>query len=602
MDNLLLSAAIGDIAGSAYEFNATKNEEDVVFFHPKAKYTDDTVCTFACAEALLRDLNMGDNLHTRCRQHPWAGYGGNFMRWVSSSNPQPYNSFGNGSAMRCSAAGWLAESEAECVSMASLTAMPTHNHPEGIKGAVATALTVFFLKTGRGADYVKENVLQRYYPEWASLSYDDIKPRYTFDETCQKTVPAALICLLSSYGYVDCLRRCIALGGDADTLCAIAGPMAYAMYREMPAALVDAALDMLPEWMLKVNAEFDRECSRHLIIREKRLPLPAFFTRKVKGQMRTLVDMLAALNARQGFSSPDEAYNALMEILEMARMGGDEVAFNCSLRSMWCYAKECFRDGHFDIDLLRDRLSPVGYHGVYGAYRDYVVDKTIRLVAYLNEFRRYTSADDLCNDFFKASGGVNHCGPNPEDYYFAFSPDVKETFRRYLQRFWPELAPTGQLDGNLLREFMYRRHERGVRKYGLAAVLQRNFRDEDVSCGFTVKKAWRGGAAPTYMYGKNVWGRDQRYPDRHYVKACVARPYGANEVQDMYEYQLVRSILKEDKHYVETGNCFVPLEDTTLPVFICYGGMMLFDTQEEKNKFIWSLLDDWRKANNGGDE
>ena len=104
------------------------------------------------------------------------------------------------------------------------------------------------------------------------------------------------------------------------------------------------------------------------------------------------------------------------------------------------------------------------------------------------------------------------------------------------------------------------------------------------------------------MYGKNVWGRDPRYPDRHYVKACVARPYGANEVQDMYEYQLVRSILKEDKHYVETGICFVPLEDTTLPVFICNGGMMLFDTQEEKNKFIWSLLDDWRKANNGGDE
>ena len=98
-------------------------------------------------------------------------------------------------------------------------------------------------------------------------------------------MPAALICLLSSCDYVDCLRRCIALGGDADTLCAIAGSMAYAMYREMPAALVDAALDMLPEWMLKVNGEFDRECRRHLFIREKRLPLPAFFTRKVKGQV-----------------------------------------------------------------------------------------------------------------------------------------------------------------------------------------------------------------------------------------------------------------------------------------------------------------------------
>lgn len=598
MNNLLLSAAIGDIAGSAYEFNATKKIENVQLFHPQATYTDDTVCTFACAEALLRDLNLSEHLHTRCRQHPWAGYGGNFMRWVASPTPKPYNSFGNGSAMRCSAAGWLAESTAECVSLATITAMPTHNHPEGIKGAVATALTIFYLKTGQDLDYIRENVLQKYYPDWAFLSYDDIQPRYTFDETCQKTVPAAIICLLYSYDYADCLRHCIALGGDADTLCAIAGPMAYALHHEIPASMIDAARDMLPQWMLKVNDEFDQACRHCVIIPERRLPLPAFFTQKVKGQMRTLVDMLAELNAQNHFTSPDEAYNTLIKILENTRLGGDEVAFNCSLRAMWCYAKDCFCNGHFDINLLRERLSPIGYQGVYGAYRDYVVDKTIKMVAYLNEFRRYTNPNALCNDFAKATGGVNHCGPNPENYYFAFSPEVKETFRRYLQRLWDELAPNGQLDSNQLRELLYRRHEHGVRKYGLAAVLQRNFRDEDISCGVTVKTAWRGGAAPTYMRSKKVWGRDPRYPNRHYVKACVAKPYGADEIADIYEYQMASRILKDDKRYVETGNCFVPLEDPTLPVFFCYGGMMLFDTQEEKNKFIQSQLDDWRKENN----
>ena len=195
-------------------------------------------------------------------------------------------------------------------------------------------------------------MLQKYYPDWAFLSYDDIQPRYTFDETCQKTVPAAIICLLYSYDYADCLRHCIALGGDADTLCAIAGPMAYALHHEIPASMIDAARDMLPQWMLKVN-----------------------------GQMRTLVDMLAELNAQDHFTSPDEAYNSLIRILENTRLGGDEVAFNCSLRAMWCYAKDCFSNGHFDINLLRERLSPIGYQGVYGAYRDYVVDKTIKMVA-----------------------------------------------------------------------------------------------------------------------------------------------------------------------------------------------------------------------------
>lgn len=266
MNNYLLSQTIGDIAGSAYEFAPVKEYDRIRMFHPDAYCTDDTVCTFACAEALLEGSDMARTLIRRCWQHPNAGYGGRYRKWLldAASNlrpqgyvPQPYGSFGNGSAMRCSAAGWLAQSEEECIRLATATAAPTHDHPEGIKGAVATALAIYYLNHGKDKDYVREHVLRKYYPEWAAFSYAQIHPGYTFDETCQRTVPAALICFLESKDYVDCLRLAIALGGDADTLGAIAGPMAYAHYREMPAELVERAMAKMPEWMLEVNRRFD---------------------------------------------------------------------------------------------------------------------------------------------------------------------------------------------------------------------------------------------------------------------------------------------------------------------------------------------------------
>ena len=258
MNNYLLSQAIGDIAGSAYEFDPVKDVTQIRIFHPCAYYTDDTVCTFACAEALVDGSDMARTLYERCRQHSHAGYGGRFRRWVHSPElPPAYGSFGNGSAMRCSAAGWLARTEEECIRLATATAMPTHDHPEGIKGAVATALAIYYLNHGKDKDYVREHVLRKYYPEWAALSYAQIQPDYYFDETCQRTVPAALISFLESTDYEHCIRLAIALGGDADTLGAIAGPMAYAYYREMPAELVDTVLRNLPTWMLEVNRRFD---------------------------------------------------------------------------------------------------------------------------------------------------------------------------------------------------------------------------------------------------------------------------------------------------------------------------------------------------------
>lgn len=255
-----MSAAVGDIAGSAYEGRShrTKDYDSVKLFSSRARFTDDTVLTFACAEAFLDGKDMAWNLWKCAHEHPGVGYGSQFKRWLASHDMQPYGSFGNGSAMRCSSAGWLARSEEECIRLATETAAPTHNHPEGIKGAVATALAIYHLKNGCGKEEIKEKVLAKYYPEWSGRSYAGIHPGFTFNSTSPGTVGPAIICFLDSTNYVDCIKKAIALGGDADTLAAIAGPMAYAFYREMPDSLVYAALKKLPDWMIEVNERFDK--------------------------------------------------------------------------------------------------------------------------------------------------------------------------------------------------------------------------------------------------------------------------------------------------------------------------------------------------------
>ena len=264
MKNLLLSEAIGDIAGMPYEFSGrTKNYDSINLLHPSNTYTDDTVCTFACAEALLKNLDMAKNLWERCRADFYRGFGGRFARWLMAEDIQPsYHSFGNGSGMRVSAAGFMTKSVEECIDLAKKTALPTHDHPEGIKGAVATALAIFYGMQGKDKKYIRKHVLEEYYPSWSALTYTKIKPGYRFDETCQQTIPAALICFLESKDYEDCLKLAISLGGDADTLAAISGPMAYAYYREMPEELIANAKAKLPKWMLQVNEEFDRFVNR----------------------------------------------------------------------------------------------------------------------------------------------------------------------------------------------------------------------------------------------------------------------------------------------------------------------------------------------------
>ena len=260
MKNLLLSTAIGDIAGMPYEFyGTTKDYNSVNLLIPSNTYTDDTTCTFACAEALLKGLDMAENLWSRCRADINRGFGGRFAKWLLAEEVGPsYHSCGNGSGMRVSAAGFMARSKEECIDLATRTALPTHDHPEGIKGAVATALAIYYGMQGKDKNFIRHNVLDEYYPDWSGLTYASIQPDYVFDVTCQRTIPAALICFLESKDYVDCLKLAIALGGDADTLAAIAGPMAYAFYREIPDELIENAKAKLPEWMLKINEELDR--------------------------------------------------------------------------------------------------------------------------------------------------------------------------------------------------------------------------------------------------------------------------------------------------------------------------------------------------------
>lgn len=260
MRNLLLSVAIGDIAGMPYEFKGrTKDYNAVDLLLPTNTYTDDTVCTFACAEALLKDIDIAKNLRDRCRADFHRGFGGRFKKWLLAKDiDQPsYHSFGNGSGMRVSAAGFMAKNVNECIDLATKTALPTHDHPEGIKGAIATALAIYYGIQGKEKDYIRHHVLNEYYPNWSNLTYAKIKPGYNFDATCQQTIPAALICFLESKDYIDCLKLAIALGGDADTLAAISGPMAYAFYKYIPEELIANAKAKLPEWMLQVNEEFD---------------------------------------------------------------------------------------------------------------------------------------------------------------------------------------------------------------------------------------------------------------------------------------------------------------------------------------------------------
>ena len=264
-DDTMLGAIIGDIVGSVYEFNNIKTK-DFELFKPDCRFTDDTVMTCAVAEAIMNGGSEKDfilSMKKYGRMYPHAGYGGRFCVWLRSKDSESYNSFGNGSAMRVSQCAWVMDC-GFCVrtgmwpsrDLARLSASVTHNHPEGIKGALAVCDAIFIarLNSYECKSRIKEHIKEEYGYD-LSMSLDSIRKDYEFDETCQGSVPQAIIAFLESTDFEDAIRNAISIGGDSDTIAAITGSIAEAAYgipeeiKEKVYAYLDEPLkDVLRRW------------------------------------------------------------------------------------------------------------------------------------------------------------------------------------------------------------------------------------------------------------------------------------------------------------------------------------------------------------------
>lgn len=251
---MLFGAIAGDIIGSRLEFRPVKNE-DFDLFKPASRFTDDTVMTIAVADAILQKKEYAPNLQKWGRRYPNAGYGGYFSNWLFSSNPKPYGSYGNGSAMRVSPVGWAFESADEVLREAERSAAITHNHSEGIKGAQAVALAIFLARTGAEKPEIKKEIEERFGYDLGRV-VSDIRPGYHFDVTCQGSVPEAILCFLESDSTVEAIRKAVSLGGDADTQACIAGAIGEAYYGFLEPWIVDEIQTRLPEDMRFVLSTF----------------------------------------------------------------------------------------------------------------------------------------------------------------------------------------------------------------------------------------------------------------------------------------------------------------------------------------------------------
>ena len=248
----MLGAIVGDIVGSIYEWRNIKTK-DFPLFGKRCRFTDDTVMTMAVAEGLLNGGKSNDYIAAMKRLgkiYPNAGYGGYFRKWLFTNDTEPYNSWGNGSAMRVSPTGWFFGTLEETEAAAKISAAVTHNHPEGIKGAQATAAAIFLARNGKSKAEIKAHIEEKYGYD-LSRTLDDIRPGYKFDVSCMGTVPEAIIAFLESTDFEDAIRNAISLGGDSDTLAAITGSIAEAEYG-VPKTIYDKAVSMIEGPLLDI--------------------------------------------------------------------------------------------------------------------------------------------------------------------------------------------------------------------------------------------------------------------------------------------------------------------------------------------------------------
>jgi len=253
----IIGAIAGDIIGSVYEWHNVKTT-DFALFSPRSKFTDDSVLTLATMDALNNRYDYTKAYQTFARNYPHRGYGGSFRSWIHADNPQPYNSWGNGSAMRVSPVGWYSESIEQVLSEAKRSAKVTHNHPEGIKGAQATAAAVFMARSGKSKAEIKNFITDTFQYD-LDRTLDDIRPDYEFDVSCQGSVPEAIIAFLESSDYENAIRLAISIGGDSDTIACITGGIAEAFYQDIPDYIRDKVLDILPPKLVSVIAKFSEK-------------------------------------------------------------------------------------------------------------------------------------------------------------------------------------------------------------------------------------------------------------------------------------------------------------------------------------------------------
>jgi ADP-ribosylglycohydrolase len=253
----MLGALTGDIVGSIYEWNNIKTTE-FPLFQDHCRFTDDSVLTVALAESILTGEGYASLMKRYCRNYPNAGYGGNFLRWAQSESTRPYHSWGNGAAMRISPAAWAFDSLAEVLRKAEEYSILTHDHPEGIKGAQATAATVYLGRTGASKQEIRRFVTDKFSYD-LSRSCDEIRPDYTFDVSCQGSVPQAIIAFLESRDFESAIRLAVSLGGDSDTIADITGGIAQAYYGGVPEPIAARTLEFLDEPLRRVTMEFEEK-------------------------------------------------------------------------------------------------------------------------------------------------------------------------------------------------------------------------------------------------------------------------------------------------------------------------------------------------------
>ena len=274
----MLGAIIGDIVGSRFEWENYKGK-DFELFTKECMPTDDSIMSLAIGAGLLKsqpdyenlEKNTIDCMQSLGRQYPYCGYGVNFYFWIFGDDPKPYNSYGNGASMRVSAAGTVASSLEEALALSKRVTSISHNHPEGIKGAQATAAAIYLAKTGSTKEEIKDYINQNFYK--IDFTLDEIRDTYEFNEICQRTVPQALEAFFESMDYEDAIRNAISIGGDSDTIGAICGSIAEAYYG-IPVNIRNQALSYLDDTLTLCLKQFEEAYPPVIISGEKPIDLP----------------------------------------------------------------------------------------------------------------------------------------------------------------------------------------------------------------------------------------------------------------------------------------------------------------------------------------